>query len=180
MAKKHTGKRSEERDEIAAEVDEALLSAPAEEFAGTMMEQAEPGGESRASAHISEPAGAEIGREPLGENEPAETAGSALLSERAEAEESERAAEEPQAAGAESGRPGLGAAIEDLIQQGVYSGFYGLSYGIVFGALLVGRLVPSDSAMAKGVRDGAEAARHALEGGLRSETSGDDMMAGAT
>jgi hypothetical protein len=177
MAKKHNGNRSEEREEIAAEVDEAL-SAAEDEFAGTITEQAGPGGEYRAEAHdMTADTGTGLGEEPLGDYEPAETPGEALLSERAEPQ-SEQSAEGARAAADEARPQGLGASLGGLIHQGVYSGFYGLSFGLTFGALLVSQWMPPDSAVAEGVRDGAEAARHALKGGLRSTTADDGMAAG--
>ena len=50
-----------------------------------------------------------------------------------------------------------------LFSKAVYGGFYYLSYGIVFGALVVARLIPKNSAMALGICDGAIAAREAYE-----------------
>lgn len=158
MAKKHTGNRQEERAEIASEVEEAL-SGPPEESVET----------------IAEPT--VLPSELLGENEPAETAGAELHEEHAEAGAGP-AGEGPEAAGAEPRRPGLGDLVGGLIHRGVYSGCYGLSYGLTFGALLAGHLIPEHSAVAEGLRDGAAAARQALEGGLRSEYPGEETMAG--
>jgi hypothetical protein len=49
------------------------------------------------------------------------------------------------------------------LHKGVYGGFYYLTYGVVFGALAVGRLIPTHSAMGEGVHDGYLAARKAFE-----------------
>jgi hypothetical protein len=54
-------------------------------------------------------------------------------------------------------------AVGDAIHKGVYNGFYYLTYGVVFGALVVGRLIPSNNAMGEGVRDGYAAAAKAFE-----------------
>lgn len=44
-------------------------------------------------------------------------------------------------------------------RKSVYTGFYYLTYGVVFGSLALASLLPSDTAMSKGIHDGAEAAR---------------------
>lgn len=179
MAKKHTGTRQDEREEIASEVEEAL-SSPAEESAGNIGKEAAAEEAAYASVY-EESEGVEVADGPsrrLGEHEPAETAGAGLKEEQAEAT-ADRAEHGPDMAGGAESRPeGFGTFLGGLIHQAVYSGFYGLSYGATFGALLVGHLVPSDSAVAEGIRDGADAARHALEGGLRSEQSDDGAMPG--
>ncbi|MGX2039797.1 hypothetical protein ACWJKU_06640 [Methylocaldum sp. MU1018] len=69
--------------------------------------------------------------------------------------------------GAEHARSTFAEIIPELggmIHKSVYSGFYYLTYGAVFGSLLIGSLIPADSAMTEGVRDGAEAAKKAFEG----------------
>ena len=53
--------------------------------------------------------------------------------------------------------------VGKVLHTGVYNSFYWLTYGVVFGALVVGRLIPSDNAMGEGVRDGFEAAKKAFE-----------------
>jgi hypothetical protein len=154
MAKKTTGKRHEERGEIAQGLEEAL-NPPAEEVSGMVSERA-----------AEKPASAESLRQHAG-------AGPSEVPEGPEAG--------PQGAEAAAGTGEEGAgfipSVGGLIHQGIYSGFYYLSFGVVFGALAVGHLIPSDTAIAEGVRDGADAARHALEGKLRSET-GEGPMAG--
>lgn len=66
-----------------------------------------------------------------------------------------------------------------LIARTVYGAVYALSFGCVFGALMVARIVPGRDLLAKGVSDGARAARQtaawlpgsvekAGEGGLRA------------
>ena len=42
---------------------------------------------------------------------------------------------------------------------GVYKACYGLSFGVVYGALAIARLIPQEGPVARGFRDGAEAAR---------------------
>jgi hypothetical protein len=50
-------------------------------------------------------------------------------------------------------------AVQRVLHKGVYRSFYVLSYGAVFGALTVGRLIPSNNAMGEGVHDGFAAAK---------------------
>jgi putative methionine-R-sulfoxide reductase with GAF domain len=50
--------------------------------------------------------------------------------------------------------PALGRTVSKI----VYTGCYGITYGMVFGGLMVGSLIPKDSAVAKGVCDGADSA----------------------
>lgn len=49
-----------------------------------------------------------------------------------------------------------------LVHKGVYMGFYGATYSMVFGTLMLGSLIPSDSAMGQGMRDGLKAAQDAF------------------
>lgn len=52
----------------------------------------------------------------------------------------------------------------NVVSRAVYKTFYGLSYGTVFGSLTVARLLfPKDSAIARGLHDGAADARKAVE-----------------
>ena len=174
MARRTAGERSDEREQVATDVDEALVERT-ELYESTITEHAE-----RTEAYESTPyegdemAGSEVGAEPLGGYESEEASGGALLAERAGAQ---RKQSSEAATGADTERRGWGARLGGLIHRGVYSGFYGVSFGVVFGALLVSRLVPADSAMAEGVRDGAEAARHALESGLNAESTGGSRLA---
>jgi putative methionine-R-sulfoxide reductase with GAF domain len=55
------------------------------------------------------------------------------------------------------------AEIGKFLSKTVYGGFYYLSYGVVFGSLIVGKLIPKNSAMAHGIHDGAIAARDAFK-----------------
>ncbi len=64
---------------------------------------------------------------------------------------------------ASSAAAGLIPAVGGLIHKGVYNGFYCLSYGVVFGALVVGKLIPSNNAMGDGVRNGFKAAHKDFE-----------------
>ncbi|UZR28595.1 hypothetical protein [Methylococcus mesophilus] len=50
--------------------------------------------------------------------------------------------------------PALGRTVSKV----VYTGSYGITYGVVFGGLMIGSLIPKNSAMAKGVCDGADSA----------------------
>lgn len=80
---------------------------------------------------------------------------------------------EPEASLAEAIREGAGDAREaaagffptigKALHKGVYNTFYYATYGVVFGALVVGRLIPSNNAMGEGVHDGFEAAKKAVE-----------------
>lgn len=54
-------------------------------------------------------------------------------------------------------------AVGKVIHKGVYNTFYYATYGVVFGALVVGRLIPTNNAMGEGVHDGFEAAKKAFE-----------------
>ncbi|MGI9213278.1 MAG: hypothetical protein ACR2HF_12480 [Methylococcaceae bacterium] len=62
-------------------------------------------------------------------------------------------------------------------QKGVYTGVYAVSYGVVYAGLLVGGLIPTNSIVSEGMRDGSSAARKAYD--TRAEqkaTSADDSL----
>ena len=68
--------------------------------------------------------------------------------------------------GAASAKAAVGEIIPGagrLVRKSVYGTFYCASYGVVFAALTVARLVPTNNAMGEGLRDGAVAARKAVE-----------------
>jgi hypothetical protein len=48
--------------------------------------------------------------------------------------------------------------LDRAVSGGAYEGAYYLAYGVTFGAMLVGRCIPRDSAVAKGLHAGADAA----------------------
>lgn len=52
-------------------------------------------------------------------------------------------------------------AIGEAIAKTVYGACYYVSFGVTFAALSVAKLIPSGSAAAKGLHDGAEAAKEA-------------------
>jgi hypothetical protein len=54
--------------------------------------------------------------------------------------------------------------IGKFFSKTVYDSFYSLSYGVVFSALMVAKLIPKNSGLACGMRDGAIAARAAFRG----------------
>ncbi len=56
-------------------------------------------------------------------------------------------------------------AVGNFLHKGIYNGFYYLTYGVVFGSLVVGSIIPSNSAVSEGMRDGAQAAKRAFEHG---------------
>jgi hypothetical protein len=58
-------------------------------------------------------------------------------------------------------------AVRTTLAKGVYVATYYISYGVVAAALSIGRLVPPDSALAYGIRDGAAAARSVSRDGAR-------------
>lgn len=60
--------------------------------------------------------------------------------------------------------------IRKLLSRTVYGGFYYLSYGAVFSALTLARLIPKNSAVARGIRDGAAAARETFEAEEKAES----------
>ncbi|CAI8730689.1 conserved protein of unknown function [Methylococcus capsulatus] len=49
-------------------------------------------------------------------------------------------------------------ALARTLSKVVYTGSYGITYGLVFGGLMIGSLIPKDSALAKGMCDGADSA----------------------
>lgn len=55
--------------------------------------------------------------------------------------------------------PGVGKAV----RKSVYGTFYYASFGVVFAALSVARLVPTNNVMGEALKDGADAARRAVE-----------------
>ena len=59
-------------------------------------------------------------------------------------------------------------AVGSALAKTVYIAAYYASYGVVFAAVTVGRLVPSENALAYGIRDGAAAARDARTGSGRA------------
>lgn len=62
-------------------------------------------------------------------------------------------------------------------QKGVYTSVYAISYGVVYAGLLVGGLIPTNSIVSEGLRDGSSAARKAYD--TRAEqkaTSADDSL----
>jgi hypothetical protein len=94
----------------------------------------------------------------FGEETPEQVSESAIGSVGEEGTGGARSEETARATGPERANPVL---------RGIYSGTYCLSYGVTFGLLAVGSLIPADSVVARGMRDGAEAAGKALQGGLR-------------
>jgi hypothetical protein len=68
-----------------------------------------------------------------------------------------QAAKEGAASGARAARE-MWSLLDRAVSGGAYGSAYYLAYGITFGAMLVGRLIPRDSPVAKGMHAGAEAA----------------------
>ncbi len=54
------------------------------------------------------------------------------------------------------------AKVQGAISSGAYNGAYGLSYGVVFTAVFIKEFLPRDSAVRRGLEDGAEAAFDAV------------------
>ena len=52
---------------------------------------------------------------------------------------------------------------ESGLSQAVYTAAYGVGYGVAFPALFLFGLLPQDSAVARGIRDGARAALDSFE-----------------
>lgn len=73
-----------------------------------------------------------------------------------------RAMKEGAAAGARAAHD-LWGMVGNGVGRGVYGAAYYVAYGATFGAMLVGHLIPRDSLVAKGMRDGAGAAVNAFE-----------------
>lgn len=63
-------------------------------------------------------------------------------------------------------------ALGGLLHKGIYNGVYCVSYGVVFGSLVIGGLIPTHSAVAEGLRDGAKAAREDFETEASPATEG--------
>lgn len=66
------------------------------------------------------------------------------------------------------------------VSESVYGVFYYASFGVVFGALTVARIVPANNLIVNALRDGALAARLAVErGAARAEAKAEPAEAGA-
>ncbi len=61
-----------------------------------------------------------------------------------------------------------------LLGRAVYGAVYALSFGCVFGTMLIGRLVPGREIIARGIIDGAQAARQVAGG--REEVTEQEQM----
>jgi hypothetical protein len=149
-------KRSPRRSKASKASPESVSARKAET---ALKETGTPVGDYSGQAAETAPVEAEFAGRP---EEPAETPAEspAETAEHAMAPAAEEAAEVREAAA------GILPTLGKAIHRGVYSSFYCLTYGIVYGALTIGRRIPADNAMGEGVRDGAEAARKAYEGGL--------------
>lgn len=71
-------------------------------------------------------------------------------------------------------------AARKAVGKAVYGTFYYASFGVVFSALMVSHLVPMDNLMGRAIKDGASAARDAVQRGadiIAAETRGTDEPA---
>jgi hypothetical protein len=59
---------------------------------------------------------------------------------------------------------GILATVCGGVQKGIYTSVYTVTYGVVYGALLIGGLIPVNSVVSEGMRDGLSAARKAYDG----------------
>lgn len=59
---------------------------------------------------------------------------------------------------------GILATVCGGVQKGIYTSVYTVTYGVVYGALLIGGLIPVNSVVSEGMRDGFSAARKAYDG----------------
>ncbi len=88
-------------------------------------------------------------------------------------------AAEEEVAGKTAGK-GILSSICGGVQKGIYTSVYTVTYGAVYGALLVGGLIPVNSVVSEGMRDGFAAARKAYGNRSGSGVEAAELNAAAT
>jgi hypothetical protein len=82
------------------------------------------------------------------------------------------------AADAKQGVETILPAVGKFVSKALYGGCYYAAYGVTFGALTVGKLIPTDNAVVHGLQDGAEAAAADIQ--KRSEAVAEATVETAT